>query len=92
MLTLDEWEWQYVTNFTVNYILSDVKQNNIFAASDGIFQAPWNYIFSGVFFNSIENLHCLQPLRKLESIRLKDNTYNYTNPGNFFKLILFETI
>lgn len=38
---------------------------------------------SVLLFNSIENLHCLVSLRKLENIRLKDNTYNYTNPGNF---------
>lgn len=35
---------------------------------------------AGNLICSIENLHCLQPLRKLESIRLKDNTYNYSNP------------
>ncbi|XP_071752634.1 leucine-rich repeat-containing protein 61 [Centroberyx gerrardi] len=35
---------------------------------------------AGNVISSIENLHCLQPLRKLENIRLKDNTYNYTNP------------
>lgn len=35
---------------------------------------------SVLLFNSIENLHCLVSLRKLENIRLKDNTYNYTNP------------
>lgn len=30
---------------------------------------------------SVENLHSLKSLRKLENIRLKDNTYDYTNPG-----------
>uniref|UniRef100_A0A8D3BPG1 Leucine rich repeat containing 61 n=1 Tax=Scophthalmus maximus TaxID=52904 RepID=A0A8D3BPG1_SCOMX len=39
-----------------------------------------NLNLAGNIISSIENLHCLQPLRKLESIRLKDNTYNYTNP------------
>lgn len=34
-------------------------------------------------FYSIENLHCLQSLNKLENLRFKDNTYNYTNPGNY---------
>uniref|UniRef100_A0AAQ4RR68 Leucine rich repeat containing 61 n=1 Tax=Gasterosteus aculeatus aculeatus TaxID=481459 RepID=A0AAQ4RR68_GASAC len=38
-------------------------------------------ISHGLFLlNSIESLHCLQPLRKLKNIRLKDNTYNYSNP------------
>ncbi|XP_040018119.1 leucine-rich repeat-containing protein 61 isoform X2 [Gasterosteus aculeatus] len=35
---------------------------------------------AGNIISSIESLHCLQPLRKLENIRLKDNTYNYSNP------------
>ncbi|XP_034032345.1 leucine-rich repeat-containing protein 61-like [Thalassophryne amazonica] len=35
---------------------------------------------AGNIISSVENLHCLQFLRKLENIRLKDNTYNYTNP------------
>ncbi|XP_037623455.1 leucine-rich repeat-containing protein 61 [Sebastes umbrosus] len=35
---------------------------------------------AGNIISSTESLHCLQPLRKLENIRLKDNTYNYTNP------------
>lgn len=44
----------------------------------------WSCIIMTVsFFNSFESLHFLQSLRKLENIRLKDNTYNYTNPGNF---------
>lgn len=30
---------------------------------------------------SVDNLHTLKSLRKLENIRLKDNTYNFTNPG-----------
>uniref|UniRef100_A0AAQ4PUT1 Leucine rich repeat containing 61 n=1 Tax=Gasterosteus aculeatus aculeatus TaxID=481459 RepID=A0AAQ4PUT1_GASAC len=39
------------------------------------------FISHGLFLlNSIESLHCLQPLRKLKNIRLKDNTYNYSNP------------
>uniref|UniRef100_A0A3Q1HUG4 Leucine rich repeat containing 61 n=1 Tax=Anabas testudineus TaxID=64144 RepID=A0A3Q1HUG4_ANATE len=33
-----------------------------------------------IITSSVESLHCLQSLRKLENIRLKDNTYNYTNP------------
>uniref|UniRef100_A0AAZ3SUA2 Leucine-rich repeat-containing protein 61 n=1 Tax=Oncorhynchus tshawytscha TaxID=74940 RepID=A0AAZ3SUA2_ONCTS len=36
---------------------------------------------AGNLISSIDNIHCLQSLRKLENIRLKDNTYNYTNPG-----------
>ncbi|XP_067090182.1 leucine-rich repeat-containing protein 61 isoform X2 [Osmerus mordax] len=36
---------------------------------------------AGNLISSIENLHCLQSLRKLENIRLKDNTYNFSNPG-----------
>ncbi|XP_034060622.1 leucine-rich repeat-containing protein 61 isoform X1 [Gymnodraco acuticeps] len=39
-----------------------------------------NLNLAGNIISSIENLQCLQLLRKLESIRLKDNTYNYTNP------------
>ncbi|KAM8860826.1 leucine-rich repeat-containing protein 61 [Synchiropus picturatus] len=39
-----------------------------------------NLNVAGNFISSIENLHCLQSLRKLENIRLKDNTYNYSNP------------
>ncbi|XP_045068718.1 leucine-rich repeat-containing protein 61 isoform X2 [Coregonus clupeaformis] len=35
---------------------------------------------AGNLISSIDNIHCLQSLRKLENIRLKDNTYNYTNP------------
>ncbi|KAJ8344508.1 hypothetical protein SKAU_G00318370 [Synaphobranchus kaupii] len=35
---------------------------------------------AGNLISSIENLQCLQSLMKMESIRLKDNTYNYTNP------------
>uniref|UniRef100_A0A3Q4HIV4 Leucine rich repeat containing 61 n=1 Tax=Neolamprologus brichardi TaxID=32507 RepID=A0A3Q4HIV4_NEOBR len=42
-----------------------------------------NLNVAGNIISSIENLHCLVSLRKLENIRLKDNTYNYTNPGNF---------
>ncbi|XP_066557905.1 leucine-rich repeat-containing protein 61 isoform X2 [Amia ocellicauda] len=30
--------------------------------------------------SSVEHLHCLHSLRKLESIRLKDNTFSYNNP------------
>lgn len=40
-------------------------------------------------FCSIENLHCLQSLNKLENLRFKDNTYNYTNPGNFQSKLRF---
>ncbi|XP_008309950.1 leucine-rich repeat-containing protein 61 [Cynoglossus semilaevis] len=39
-----------------------------------------NLNVAGNIISSIESLHCLQSLRKLENIRLKDNTYNYTNP------------
>lgn len=35
---------------------------------------------AGNVIPSVDNLHALKSLRKLESIRLKDNTYNYTNP------------
>ncbi|XP_058264962.1 leucine-rich repeat-containing protein 61 isoform X1 [Hemibagrus wyckioides] len=35
---------------------------------------------AGNIISSIDSLQALKPLRKLESIRLKDNTYNYTNP------------
>lgn len=35
---------------------------------------------AGNLLSSVENIHCLKSLRKLENIRLKDNTYNYTNP------------
>ncbi|XP_046889160.1 leucine-rich repeat-containing protein 61 isoform X3 [Hypomesus transpacificus] len=40
---------------------------------------------AGNLISSIENLHCLQSLRKLENIRLKDNTYNFSNPAGLFK-------
>uniref|UniRef100_A0A3B3HFV2 Leucine rich repeat containing 61 n=1 Tax=Oryzias latipes TaxID=8090 RepID=A0A3B3HFV2_ORYLA len=40
-----------------------------------------NLNVAGNYISSVENLHCLVSLRKLESFRLKDNTYNYTNPG-----------
>ncbi|XP_042267751.1 leucine-rich repeat-containing protein 61 isoform X1 [Thunnus thynnus] len=39
-----------------------------------------NLNLAGNIISSIESLHYLQSLRKLENIRLKDNTYNYTNP------------
>ncbi|KAM9375473.1 leucine-rich repeat-containing protein 61 isoform 1-T1 [Pholidichthys leucotaenia] len=39
-----------------------------------------NLNVAGNVISSVENLHCLVSLRKLENIRLKDNTYNYTNP------------
>lgn len=39
-----------------------------------------NLNLAGNIINSIECLYPLQSLRKLENIRLKDNTYNYTNP------------
>ncbi|XP_017563840.1 leucine-rich repeat-containing protein 61 isoform X1 [Pygocentrus nattereri] len=35
---------------------------------------------AGNLVSSTDGLHALKTLRKLESIRLKDNTYNYTNP------------
>uniref|UniRef100_A0AAY5JWK8 Leucine rich repeat containing 61 n=1 Tax=Esox lucius TaxID=8010 RepID=A0AAY5JWK8_ESOLU len=35
---------------------------------------------AGNLISSIDSIHCLRSLRKLENIRLKDNTYNYTNP------------
>ena len=45
------------------------------------------YIYLNVYsvgIHSTENLLCLKSLKKLESIRLKDNTYNYSNPGKRF--------
>ncbi|KAL7858215.1 hypothetical protein AOLI_G00183170 [Acnodon oligacanthus] len=35
---------------------------------------------AGNLVSSTDGLHALKTLRRLESIRLKDNTYNYTNP------------
>ncbi|XP_056595889.1 leucine-rich repeat-containing protein 61 [Triplophysa dalaica] len=35
---------------------------------------------AGNVIPSIDNLHALKSLRRLESVRLKDNTYNYSNP------------
>ncbi|RXN03863.1 isocitrate dehydrogenase [NAD] subunit mitochondrial isoform X2 [Labeo rohita] len=35
---------------------------------------------AGNVIPSVDNLHALKSLKKLESIRLKDNTYNYSNP------------
>ncbi|XP_075994563.1 leucine-rich repeat-containing protein 61 [Genypterus blacodes] len=52
-----------------------------------------NLNVAGNILSSIENLHCLQPLRKLENIRLKDNTYNYTNPvcrNSSYRAIVLE--
>lgn len=34
-----------------------------------------------VGIHSPDSLLCLKSVKKLESIRLKDNTYNYSNPG-----------
>ncbi|CAL8373785.1 unnamed protein product [Arctogadus glacialis] len=48
---------------------------------------------AGNVISSIETFQCLQSLRKLESIRLKDNTYNYTNPvcrNSLYRTILLE--
>ncbi|KAM3609483.1 uncharacterized protein V6R79_015600 [Siganus canaliculatus] len=39
-----------------------------------------NLNVAGNTISSIDSLHCLQSLKKLENIRLKDNTYNYSNP------------
>lgn len=39
-----------------------------------------NLNLAGNLISSTDSLHCLQSLRKLENIRFKDNTYNYTNP------------
>uniref|UniRef100_A0A1A8EI99 Leucine rich repeat containing 61 n=2 Tax=Nothobranchius TaxID=28779 RepID=A0A1A8EI99_NOTKA len=39
-----------------------------------------NLNIAGNIISSTDNLHCLVSLRKLENIRLKDNTYNYSNP------------
>lgn len=39
-----------------------------------------NLNVAGNIITCIENLHCLASLKRLESIRFKDNTYNYTNP------------
>uniref|UniRef100_A0A3Q4HMQ8 Leucine rich repeat containing 61 n=1 Tax=Neolamprologus brichardi TaxID=32507 RepID=A0A3Q4HMQ8_NEOBR len=44
-----------------------------------------NLNVAGNIISSIENLHCLVSLRKLENIRLKDNTYNYTNPVSLWQ-------
>ncbi|XP_058501998.1 leucine-rich repeat-containing protein 61 [Solea solea] len=52
-----------------------------------------NLNVAGNIISSIESLHCLQSLRKLESIRLKDNTYNYTNPvcrNTSYRIIVLE--
>ncbi|XP_032438686.1 leucine-rich repeat-containing protein 61 isoform X2 [Xiphophorus hellerii] len=35
---------------------------------------------AGNVISSTESLHCLVSLKKLENIRLRDNTYNYSNP------------
>lgn len=45
-----------------------------------------------LFLDSIESLSSLQPLKKLENIRFKDNTYNYSNPGNLFRVYLKTTM
>ncbi|XP_061078343.1 leucine-rich repeat-containing protein 61-like isoform X5 [Conger conger] len=48
---------------------------------------------AGNLISSIDNLKCLQSLRQMESIRLKDNTYNYTNPvckNSSYRNILLE--
>ncbi|XP_048825332.1 leucine-rich repeat-containing protein 61 isoform X2 [Brienomyrus brachyistius] len=48
---------------------------------------------AGNLISSVENLQSLKSLRKLENIRLKDNTYDYTNPvcKNFsYRSILLE--
>uniref|UniRef100_A0A4W5JBX0 Uncharacterized protein n=1 Tax=Hucho hucho TaxID=62062 RepID=A0A4W5JBX0_9TELE len=47
----------------------------------GLISAFWDIKRCFLIINSIDNIHCLQSLRKLENIRLKDNTFNYTNPG-----------
>ncbi|CAN9499328.1 unnamed protein product [Ophioblennius macclurei] len=39
-----------------------------------------NLNVAGNIISCIENLRCLASLRKLENIRFKDNTYNYSNP------------
>ncbi|XP_028306970.1 leucine-rich repeat-containing protein 61 [Gouania willdenowi] len=39
-----------------------------------------NLNVAGNIISCVENLHSLASLRKLENIRLKDNTYNYSNP------------
>ncbi|XP_028287385.1 leucine-rich repeat-containing protein 61 [Parambassis ranga] len=39
-----------------------------------------NLNLAGNVICSTDNLHCIVSLRKLENIRLKDNTYNYSNP------------
>ncbi|KAI1904458.1 hypothetical protein AGOR_G00005850 [Albula goreensis] len=48
---------------------------------------------AGNLISSIESLQCLRSLRKMESIRLKDNTNNYTNPvckNSSYRNILLE--
>ncbi|KAJ8417282.1 hypothetical protein AAFF_G00285090 [Aldrovandia affinis] len=52
-----------------------------------------NLNVAGNLISSIENLQCLQSLEKMENIRLKDNTYNYTNPvckNSSYRNILLE--
>ncbi|KTF88063.1 hypothetical protein cypCar_00023789 [Cyprinus carpio] len=48
---------------------------------------------AGNVIPSVDNLHALKPLKKLESIRLKDNTYNYTNPAcknSLYRTLILE--
>ncbi|KAG1938112.1 leucine-rich repeat-containing protein [Pimephales promelas] len=48
---------------------------------------------AGNVIQSVESVHSLKSLRKLESIRLKDNTYNYTNPvckSSSYRTIILE--
>ncbi|XP_051976122.1 leucine-rich repeat-containing protein 61-like isoform X2 [Xyrauchen texanus] len=48
---------------------------------------------SGNVIPSVDNLHALKSLWKLESIRLKDNMYNYTNPvckNSSYRTLLLE--
>ncbi|XP_028815011.1 leucine-rich repeat-containing protein 61 [Denticeps clupeoides] len=48
---------------------------------------------AGNLIPSIESLQCLKPLRNLESVRLKDNTYNYSNPvckNSAYRNVLLE--
>ncbi|KAJ8247684.1 hypothetical protein GJAV_G00249080 [Gymnothorax javanicus] len=48
---------------------------------------------AGNLISSIESLNCLQPLKNMESIRLNDNLYNYTNPvckNSAYRSVLLE--
>ncbi|KAL4641957.1 leucine-rich repeat-containing protein 61 isoform X1 [Arapaima gigas] len=67
----------HITNLGKSTISSDIYKN----------------IFYMFIYLSIENLYCLKSLRKLESVRLKDNTHDYSNPvckNSSYRNILLE--